>query len=116
MPPAVERLAVEIQVGIDVDRAIDATNAEYRQVASVACVRAAVADVLDAGCPDLAPKGYKYSMPWLFFVDESEEQTELRGRFIDAVCACITTLQSPPHNMDAGLLARLARGKERRNG
>jgi hypothetical protein len=26
MPPAVERLAVEIQVGIDVDRAIDATN------------------------------------------------------------------------------------------
>jgi hypothetical protein len=106
MPPAVERLAVEIQVGIDIDRAIDATNAEYRQVGSVACVRAAVADVLDEGDSENCGE-------WLFYSTEPDwKMDERRTRFIDAVVAAITTLQSPPHNMDARLRADVAKVRE----
>jgi hypothetical protein len=66
--------------------------------ADAATVRAAIADVLDAGDPSTTPVGFQCSMPWLFWLDESDEQTELRGRFLDAVLLRITQLQHPPHN------------------
>jgi hypothetical protein len=84
-----------------IDAAIDRTNAEFAQVATVACVVAAILDVID--------KGYQFKnhaklCPWLFFLDESDEQTDLRGKFTDAVVQRIAELQAPPHKMDTRLL------------
>jgi hypothetical protein len=61
--------------------------------ADAATVRAAIADTLDAGC-----QFGNHTCAWLFFRDESDEQTELRGRFLDAVTARIRQLQQPPHS------------------
>jgi hypothetical protein len=85
-----------------------------KQFASLSVVRAAVADVLDAGDAALPPVG-NHPHPWIFGVDEREEQTECRERFTDAVCARIVELQSPPHSMDARLRERLTRVDKKRN-
>lgn len=74
-----------------------------KQFASFTVIRAAVADVLDAGYKF---KNHTKPCPWLFFHDESDEQTECRGRFMDAVGRRIIELQAPPHDMDARLLRR----------
>jgi hypothetical protein len=79
-----------------------------RQFASITVIRAAVADVLDAGDAALPPVG-NHPHPWIFGVDEREEQTECRERFMDAVCTRIVELQSPPHSMDARLLAQIGK-------
>jgi hypothetical protein len=114
------------------------------QFASLSVIRAAVADVLDAGWPvteEICECGHDREMhdttdafgpaghckdwsdgcdeftrrtrwSWLFECVESERQTEMRAAFLDAVCTRIVELQSPPHSMDARLLAELAKVKE----
>lgn len=78
------------------------------QYASLSVVRAAVADVLDAGDSENAGE-------WLFYSTEPDwRMDDRRARFMDAVCARITALQSPPHNMDAGLRERLAVREDQR--
>jgi hypothetical protein len=88
-----------------VERRIAQAMERDKQFASFTVVRAAIADVLDAGDVALPPAG-SHPHPWIFGVDEREEQTECRERFIDAVCTRIVELQSPPHNMDARLRAK----------
>src|ERR1041385_1075097 len=61
------------------------------RVVSVATVRAAVADVIDAGEPCYIERehGRTCRHGWSFDLDESEEQTAERERFINAVAARI---------------------------
>jgi hypothetical protein len=63
--------------------------------ASASTIRTAITDVLNTGYPF---KNHAKPCPWLFFHDESDEQTELRGSFTDMVVARLRELQSPPHN------------------
>lgn len=76
-------------------------------MATMACVIAAILDVIDEG----DPKGFD---GWLFYKTETERQTQCRARFTDAVKARIAVLQSPPHSMDARLLEELRRGRGER--
>lgn len=89
--------SIDPEVSRRILRAID----QDQRFASLTVMRAALADVLDAGDPDNLGE-------WLFCKTESDWQTERRAVFIDAVCARITTLQAPPFNFDAGLRERLA--------
>lgn len=57
-----------------------------RPFADTATIRAAIFDVIDAGD--------RNGEPWLLLQDESEAQTELRGRFADAVVSMIEELQT----------------------
>jgi hypothetical protein len=54
-------------------------------------VRAAMLDVIDTGNPDDFDG-------WLFYLVESDRQTERRSKFADAVIARIHQLQQPPHH------------------
>lgn len=57
-------------------------NEQGRQepvVVTISAVRAAIADVIDAG-----DEGY-HRLPWLFHYDETPDQTAERMRFLDAV-------------------------------
>jgi hypothetical protein len=96
-----------------VERRIAQAMERDKQFASFTVVRAAVADVLDAGGVVLPPVS-NHPHPWIFGADEREEQTECRERFMDAVCARIVELQSPPHSMDARLLAELKQARKER--
>lgn len=89
-----------------VERRIAQAIERDRQYASLTVIRAAVFDVLEAG---YRFRNHAKPVPWLFFHDESDEQSEVRERFLDAVTARITELQAPPHNMDARLLAEVER-------
>jgi hypothetical protein len=74
-----------------------------RHLASLAVVRAAIADVLDAG----RPSAFSTERGWQFDSDdESDEESALRLDFIEAVCVRIAQLQQPPHNMDAERLTK----------
>lgn len=76
------------------------------KVASMATVRAAVADILDAGWQ--CAKGCDIKHAWRFYPDdESELETANRERFINAVAARITRLQSPPHLFDVVVMGKL---------
>jgi hypothetical protein len=79
------------------------TEMRDHRLVSLATVRAAIADVLDAGYQF---KNHAKPCPWLFFHDESDEQTEIRSKFLNAVCQRIAQLQQPPHNMDAERLVK----------
>jgi hypothetical protein len=57
--------------------------------ADAATIRTAIADVLDAGYHD---KG-GYERAWLFLLNESDEETNNRSRFLDAVIYRIETLR-----------------------
>lgn len=87
-------------------RRIQTAMQRDRQYASLTVVRAAVADVLDAGYQF---KNHAKPCPWLFFHDESDGQTEVREQFMDAVTTRIVQLQAPPHEMDARLQAEVER-------
>ena len=70
--------------------------------ASVTTIRAAISDLLDAGWQ--CGNGCDLHHPWNFrtemFPGDAEPtdlDIELRGKFIDAVIARISDLQSPPH-------------------
>jgi hypothetical protein len=68
--------------------------------ASLTTVRAAIADVLDAGCSCTNEKH-----PWELDDTTAEELDVTNGqrvRFIDDVCRRILALQREPHGMDAG--------------
>jgi hypothetical protein len=86
------------------DAGID-TPADARGLlwADAATIRAAIADVVDAGWQ--CGKGCDLRHPWMFptemFPGDEEPNAndiELRGKFIDAVTARLHELQSPPHN------------------
>jgi hypothetical protein len=84
----------------DVEQRILTAIKQDQHLASLTVVRAAIADVLDTGFTDEDVR----QRAWIFLLLESEQETERRTRFIDAVCQRIAQLQQPPHNMDAGRL------------
>jgi hypothetical protein len=88
----------ETELVTAIKTAVDATTAEYAQVATVACVRAALFDVLDSNTKEL----YAFDCEHHRVTDE--EATEARYEFVDAVMKRITELQAPPHGMDRRLL------------
>lgn len=78
---------------------IGAAVKDVGRVASVATVRAALADVADAGWN---------GRPWtLDPTDETEAQTVHRAAFINAIITRIAELQAAPHLYDESLLAKL---------
>jgi hypothetical protein len=64
----------------------------------------------DDGCDEFV---LQTSRLWTFQRTESDVESQRRESFIDAVCARIVELQSPPYSMDAGLRAELAARKNR---
>jgi hypothetical protein len=101
-----------------INRAIDEVNVEVEQVVSVFVVRAAIADVLDAGWQ--CEHGCDLRHPWMFPTEmfagddvPTDDDLLQRECFMDAVCARITALQAPPHNLDAGLRALVEKAKEK---
>jgi acyl transferase domain-containing protein len=80
---------------------ISAAISQDQAFASLTTVRAAIADVLDAGCSCTNEKH-----PWEMDDTTAEELDVTSGqrvRFIDDVCRRILELQREPHGMDAGL-------------
>ena len=57
--------------------------------ADAATVRAAIADILDTGYLDADGR----ERAWLFLLNESDEETNRRGEFLDAVIARIEKLK-----------------------
>jgi hypothetical protein len=55
-------------------------------------IRAAIADVLDAGSD--CSRGCAAEHSWRFYLNESDQETVNRSRFMDAVIARIADLQS----------------------
>ena len=65
--------------------------------AGVATIRAAIADVLDAGEDATGCTCSAQRHAWSFSFSEGERETENRSRFMDAVIKRIGELQTPPH-------------------
>lgn len=70
-------------------------------MADINVIRAAIFDVADAGHICSAACGIKH--PWYFDQNESDEQTEHRAKFVDAVEARIRDLQGPMFNLGVKL-------------
>jgi hypothetical protein len=79
--------------------------------ASLSAVRMAIFDVIDSGDRDQQPWAlYENDHGEKFLAWTEDQANRERQLFADAVVARIAALQSPPHNLDAGLRARLAQG------
>lgn len=84
-----------------IDRAIEATTAEYGQVLSRATARAALFDTIDDYC--------KWGI-WQTLNDLDEDKAnEAREQFVEAFIGYVAALQAPPHRMDERLLAEVER-------
>src|ERR1044072_2057941 len=77
-----------------------------KRFASLTTIRAAIADVVDAGWQ--RGEGCDLKHPWRFpteMFDGAEQPTDddllLREKFLDAVCQRIAELQAAPHNLDS---------------
>jgi hypothetical protein len=91
----------DAEIGPAVLKRISAAITRDETFASLTTVRAAIADVLDAGCSCTNEKH-----PWELDDTTAEELDVTNGqrvRFIDDVCRRILELQREPHGMDAGL-------------
>lgn len=70
---------------------------------SLTTLRAAILDVIDAGCQHA--DGFTHE--WKFNAFEEDFANAQRCAFVDAVAARVKVLQGEPHGYDAVLLARL---------
>jgi len=87
----------------DVERRVLEGVREVGRVASIATLRAAILDTVDAGCRH--PDGMSHE--WKFNALEEEFANEQRCAFVDEVARRIVELQAEPHHYDQALLGKL---------
>src|SRR5690242_10641695 len=75
--------------------------------ASLTTIRAAIYDVIDAGCHH--PDGFTHE--WKFNAFEEDFANAQRCDFVDRVAARIVELQAAPHLFDVELLRKLSDAK-----
>jgi len=102
--PVLERARVDLNDGEKLTERLDPARAQRilaamendKKFASLTTIRAAIMDVIDAGCRHSDSLTHE----WRFDNADEDFANEQRCNFVDAVCQRIAELQCAPYNFD----------------